>query len=194
MEDYLAVQLRAEGFESENNHYVDGQHKALAYFFAEVDKANKILDCACGDGVGLKWFRDNEYFDFWGFEANPNKVARALEITSHVVQGDMHDMNNYPDASFDYVWSSHSVEHAYKPLVVLKEFNRVLKPTGHLYMVLPYKDVGPGDVHCGQFDLCTNQDTPDNFLKAVDGCGFNILEWKLDRYREPEIWIKASKK
>lgn len=47
----------------------------------------------------------------------------------------------FPDGSYDFVISSHALEHAANPLKCLVEWNRVIKPGGTLLMLLPW---GPG--------------------------------------------------
>jgi SAM-dependent methyltransferase len=42
-----------------------------------------------------------------------------------------------PDASYDFVMSSHMLEHSANPILVLAEWRRLLKPGGHLLLVLP---------------------------------------------------------
>jgi SAM-dependent methyltransferase len=42
-----------------------------------------------------------------------------------------------PDGSFDFVLSSHMLEHSANPIRVLLEWRRLLKPGGHLLLVLP---------------------------------------------------------
>lgn len=51
----------------------------------------------------------------------------------------MHDASKLDrdDASCDFVLSSHMLEHSANPLRVLCEWRRVLKPGGHLLLVLP---------------------------------------------------------
>jgi SAM-dependent methyltransferase len=41
------------------------------------------------------------------------------------------------DASYDFVLSSHMLEHSANPIRVLAEWRRVLRPRGHLLLVLP---------------------------------------------------------
>jgi SAM-dependent methyltransferase len=43
-----------------------------------------------------------------------------------------------PDSTYDVVLSSHSLEHFANPVKALKEWSRVLKPSGALVLVLPY--------------------------------------------------------
>jgi SAM-dependent methyltransferase len=44
------------------------------------------------------------------------------------------------DASYDFVLSSHMLEHSANPLRALYEWQRVLKPEGALFLVLPHRD------------------------------------------------------
>jgi SAM-dependent methyltransferase len=44
------------------------------------------------------------------------------------------------DQSYDFVLSSHSIEHLANPLLGLTEWKRVLKPGGALLLVVPHKD------------------------------------------------------
>lgn len=45
-----------------------------------------------------------------------------------------------PDASFDLVFSSHCLEHCQNTIKTLREWLRVLKPSGVLFLVLPHAD------------------------------------------------------
>ena len=47
------------------------------------------------------------------------------------------------DGSLDYVFSSHCLEHLEKPKEALKEWIRVLKQGGVLYLYLPHTDYMP---------------------------------------------------
>ena len=42
-----------------------------------------------------------------------------------------------PDASYDFVLSSHCLEHTANPLAALREWGRVTREAGHLLLVLP---------------------------------------------------------
>jgi SAM-dependent methyltransferase len=43
-----------------------------------------------------------------------------------------------PDSTYDFILSSHNLEHFANPVKALKEWQRVLKPTAALVLVLPY--------------------------------------------------------
>jgi SAM-dependent methyltransferase len=74
--------------------------------------------------------------------------ARASGATFHFDQG-KRTGNNFiaegstleriADASYDFVLSSHNLEHIANPIKALQNWNRVLKPCGFLLLVLPDK-------------------------------------------------------
>ena len=46
----------------------------------------------------------------------------------------------FPDASLDYVLSSHVIEHFYDPIGALQEWLRVVRPGGYVFMIVPHRD------------------------------------------------------
>lgn len=50
------------------------------------------------------------------------------------------DLAELPAQAYDFVVSSHMLEHSANPLKVLQSWNRVLKPEGALLLVLPHRD------------------------------------------------------
>ncbi|MEO7412905.1 MAG: methyltransferase domain-containing protein [Opitutaceae bacterium] len=47
------------------------------------------------------------------------------------------DLNGIADGGYDFVLSSHCLEHLANPLRALREWRRVVKPKGHLVLILP---------------------------------------------------------
>jgi ubiquinone/menaquinone biosynthesis C-methylase UbiE len=83
---------------------------------------------------------------------NPNKLHQRfnrdewqeirLDIDPNVkpdILGDITNMADVADASVDAVWSSHNIEHLYPHQVEIafKEFYRVLRPGGFVFLTLP---------------------------------------------------------
>lgn len=58
-----------------------------------------------------------------------------------LAQGDAQVLAGVADASYDFVHSSHSLEHMRDPTVAMLNWYRVLKPGGHLVMVVPDEDL-----------------------------------------------------
>lgn len=50
------------------------------------------------------------------------------------------DLSDIPNLKYDFLLSSHCLEHVANPLKALKEWNRVLKPKGMLVLILPDKN------------------------------------------------------
>lgn len=50
------------------------------------------------------------------------------------------DLHGLPDAGYDVVISSHTLEHLANPLKALREWRRVCRPDGLLVMVVPHRD------------------------------------------------------
>ncbi len=55
--------------------------------------------------------------------------------------GDAQYLRGLPDASFDFVYASHTLEHMVDPGVTLANWWRVLKPGGHLIIFIPERDL-----------------------------------------------------
>ena len=66
----------------------------------------------------------------------PELRAHAREHAYEVVEGDMHEVPA-DDGAYDLVWSSHSLEHSFSPLLALREWLRVCKPGGWLAVTVP---------------------------------------------------------
>jgi SAM-dependent methyltransferase len=66
----------------------------------------------------------------------------AYVVASHRAPGRQYireatDLTGVPDRHYDFVMSSHTLEHVANPLRALHEWHRVLKPGGTLVVVLP---------------------------------------------------------
>ena len=60
-------------------------------------------------------------------------------ITHDKIYGfDASDLSRYPNECFDFVYSSHCLEHLVDPTLAVKEWWRVVKKGGHLIIVVPH--------------------------------------------------------
>jgi hypothetical protein len=74
------------------------------------------------------------------------------------------------------------------------EFKRILKPSGALFIVLPYPDIGDIGAHSAKNDIGTTvEDDGHSVMKYFCDRGFILIENKIDVYREPEIWLILKK-
>jgi len=63
----------------------------------------------------------------------PNGTVRAWDRSD----GDGQILESVSDATFDFVYSSHCLEHLENVFVALEHWVRVIKPGGYLYVVVP---------------------------------------------------------
>ncbi|MDH5452681.1 MAG: methyltransferase domain-containing protein [Paracoccaceae bacterium] len=86
------------------------------------------LDLGCGPWKAYPHFISVDNFDEW----------RGLEWAPDV-RGDCTDLSMFADASLDFVFSSHLLEHLDNTEAALAAWWRVIKPGGHLVLYLPHK-------------------------------------------------------
>jgi SAM-dependent methyltransferase len=55
--------------------------------------------------------------------------------------GDAQYLKGLKDSKFDFVYSSHTLEHMISPEISLKNWWRVLKPNGYLIVYIPHRDL-----------------------------------------------------
>ena len=66
--------------------------------------------------------------------------------TGKVIVHDAVHMPSIETQSYDFVFSSHCLEHIANPLKAVHEWLRVLKNNGHLILIVPEKNVGEDDL------------------------------------------------
>ena len=72
---------------------------------------------------------------FWGDLVTEYSVGFDFE------HGDAQMLKGVADVSFDFVYSSHTIEHLPDPSEAVKNWFRVLKPGGYLIIYLPHRDL-----------------------------------------------------
>lgn len=102
----------------------------------QINKKAQILDIGCGQGPALNVFRDKGYFSTIGITLNDEDV-RICRQNGHDVRKMDQSFLEFTDASFDFVWARHVIEHSIFPYFTLSEFARVLSPGGILYLEIP---------------------------------------------------------
>jgi SAM-dependent methyltransferase len=88
-----------------------------------------------GTGIDIGAGRDalTQYRELFPFISS----VRAWDAND----GDAQVMETCPDAQFDFVHSSHCLEHMRDPQVALTNWFRILKPGGYLIVVVPDEDM-----------------------------------------------------
>ena len=99
-------------------------------------ESGKLLDVGSGSGQFLARMR-NLGWAVEGVEPDPNAAYASREIFNVPVrEGTIYDQN-YPSMYFDAVTLNNVIEHVHKPIDLLRECHRVLKPGGRLVITTP---------------------------------------------------------
>lgn len=96
----------------------------------------RAIDAGTRDGYGVSALLERGLGDVEGLELVPATAQFAAQQGRKVRQGDMMAMP-YREHEADLVTCIHALEHVPSPLKALKEFARVLRPGGWLYLVVP---------------------------------------------------------
>lgn len=196
-DNYVYMQtVKYASHEDEHSVWSEGQLRFINSIVHLLPENSKILDVGCGDGISLARFNELGHSAI-GIDFNEEKLNVAKNKGCLVENCDMHDMSIFDDEQFDIIISSHSLEHAYNPVKVLNEFNRVLKSEGLLFVVVPFPDTADYaiEAHVGR-DILGTSDPLNGKIKIVKlfkENGFSVSNIKEDYYREPEIWIFCKK-
>jgi methionine biosynthesis protein MetW len=98
----------------------------LAAVADAVPHGAHVLDIGCGDGHLLAWLRDTKGVEGRGLELDAGNVASAVARGLAVMQGDADtDLADYPDAAFDVVILSNTLQAMRRPAAVLDQLVRI---------------------------------------------------------------------
>ena len=103
-----------------------------------IDRLGAILDFGCGAGRVLRHWHDLPSTRVCGSDYNPRLVrwCRANLTFADVRRNDLAGRVDWPDATFDLVYSLSVFTHLTEPVgsAWVDELVRVLKPGGHLFL------------------------------------------------------------
>src|SRR5579863_5575294 len=113
--------------------------------FKESALAHKLLDGLEGleiggsahNAFGLKTRNVDNTAELTCFKQEEIKLCGEALPVDIVSPG---DQLPFEDSSVDFVISSHAIEHFSDPIKALKEWYRVVKPGGYLYIIAPHKE------------------------------------------------------
>lgn len=91
-----------------------------------IQPGSRVLDVGCGDGGLLKLLRDEKGVDARGVELSREGVNECVAAGLAVIQGDADtDLAFYPEAAFDYVVLSQTIQATRAPRSVLEHMLRI---------------------------------------------------------------------
>lgn len=87
---------------------------------------SRVLDVGCGDGALLQLLAETKDIDGRGMEISRERVNACVAHGLSVIQGDAdRDLNDYPDAAFDYAILSLTIQATLQPKLVLANLLRI---------------------------------------------------------------------
>lgn len=93
-----------------------------------IKPGSKVLGLGCGDGSLLYSLKKKKQISETGIEIRESNVAGCIEKGLTVIQGDINtEVHDYPDAFFDTVVLSQTLQETYEPVKLLKEILRIGK-------------------------------------------------------------------
>ena len=93
-----------------------------------IEPGSRVLDLGCGSGELLAWLTAAKDIRGAGIEQDKERAARCIARGLSVLQGDLNaEVEDYPDASFDYVILSQTLQQVYEPARLLQALSRIGK-------------------------------------------------------------------
>ena len=126
------------------------------------------LDVGCGPNkafphfIGVDNFNDTRQF--------------GIGMKPDVVVEDATKLDIFTDQSMNFVFSSHTLEHIEDTEKALREWWRVIKPSGYLILYLPHKDLYPNIGQPGANTDHKHDFLPEDIINIMRGIkGFDLL-------------------
>ena len=100
-------------------------HRVIAGF---VPQGARVLDVGCADGTLLAMLQDEKDVRGSGIEISQKRVNECVARGLSVVQGDAdHDLDMYPEGSFDYAILSQTIQATHSPHKVLDSLLKIAR-------------------------------------------------------------------
>ena len=164
-------------------------------------ESGKFLELGCGAGDTTLWFAQKG-FDVSGVDisltaiewAKEKSVEQNIKAEFHV--GNVLDMKNYPDNSFDFVLDGHCLHCIIGDdrKLFFAGALRVLKPKGFFFIRTMCGDTRSEDfkkyfdpiTRCLVHNDIANRylGLPDSILEEIRKAGFHILQWEVIQAKE----------
>jgi tetratricopeptide (TPR) repeat protein/SAM-dependent methyltransferase len=97
----------------------------------------RLLDIGCGDGLALGLFHQ---LDMEASGIAGSIDAEACRAKGFDVQVMDQNVMDFADASFDVLWSRQALQRSAIPLFTLREYARIIKPSGLIHVDVPATD------------------------------------------------------
>ena len=189
-------------FEKDNTEWMNGQRKCVERNFNNIERNIKILDICCGDGQGLKKFKEMGFKNVYGVEVCKEKINFAKQYGYTIYECDICCGPFEIGDNYDCIYSSHTIEHVLNPEYTIRNIMSKLKDNGIFILILPYPDYGAANsldehrfkIHCGVIPLGLHiNDKGYTICNTIRKMGYKITDCRFESYREPEIQLIITK-
>lgn len=189
--DWLTNQVRVHGRVEKPIHYKIAQYRTMQEL---VGMSGDWLDVGCGTGEGMLFLHCFGANRVYGIDVNTQKIEVAQKLGLDAEVGDIEFCFEGEKDTFDGIWCSHAFEHMRDPEAALEAMKKLMKKDGFIYFILPYVDTGDPKAHCASFEIGTRiDDGGQTVIKWFEDRGLILIDYKLDDFREPEIWLEFKK-
>ena len=91
-----------------------------------IENNTRVLDVGCGDGILMKYLKEEKNIDTRGLEISKKNVQNCTSKGLSVIEGNAEkDLYQFPNLSFDYVILSQTLQAFYNPEKVIDDLLRV---------------------------------------------------------------------
>lgn len=127
---------------------------------AALPPGSRVLDAGAGSCKYRSLFKHCRYEtqDFCQYEGDLVKYLQPIDYVGDIAHIPV------PDATFDAILCTEVLEHVVEPVAVVREFSRLLKPGGQLWITTPhgaYVHMEPYHFNCGLTEFWYRHWLPD---------------------------------
>ena len=195
--------MRWEEYAEEHPYFIDEDVvsellEKLLRHLNELNKPFSIVDLGCGDGTILHALHSKGLLRnasrVVGVDISEERIRRLRKFCPFAegIVGDVCDLRQVPDSSFDVAISTQVIEHVLDDSKMLREIHRILKPNGYFYVstivkkwygVWVYYERGRGfkldPTHVREYR------SEQEFLNLLRRNGFKIVEFRSEGVKYP---------
>ena len=135
---------------------VEREESSQTKLLKMISPGATVLECGPGGGAMTRYLKKALHCAVYVIEFDPEYYRHAMPYSDGGVCADLEDdnwMDQFDDASFDYILYADVLEHLRDPQKVLSKMKRYLKPDGSVLLSVP--NVAHGDILmnllCDQF-------------------------------------------
>jgi len=186
--EYIDIQVSGSAW-SYGSPWGDSIEAAIRETFKDIDREAHVLDVGCGEGRGLDALKDMGFINIIGVDLSDEKLAKAKERGHIVLNSDFHTLCEFEEGSIDYIFCSHTLEHALDLEVALKTLINVVRKV--LFFIVP---IGETKEEVEKYNPSHTSPIKDKeqLIKILDNIGYKYC--LIEKYRHcSEIWGKIYK-